>query len=433
MTEATLRVLLLLGTGISVLAISIFIFRWSPKSMVTVWTLTLFFVPIWVGAQAGVFYSAITVVTIVVIASSSLRGFRFSTVDILLLSFTLLLILGWVLGWIQWGHLLIACLGWMVPYLGGRLISSRVDLSWIYRCLAVGVVAAAFLGIAEFLTGINLFTKIKMNNGLYVTWHDLQYRGGELRIEGAFGHSIAFGTSLALCSVFILVVGWPQWVKLVSLLTVAIAVSLTFSRIGLICLVLTLSVGLFALRRDVLPSLRWKVVGLATLAGVIGIPLLLDVFVEAGSEAAGSAAYRGSIFSLVGTASFLGLSKSWSMNADGTTYFGSFQSIDSELVLTAVRFGILPLALALCAFAFCVAWVLGNRAAPAAVAVIGFIPAFATVAMITQYASLAWFLVGLAVASYPRASHGSRREQHLLVGQPIAGIQDGEEASWLRQ
>lgn len=432
MTEASLRIPLLLGTALAVLAIFLFMFRGSPKAMAVLWTLTLFFVPIWVGAQAGVFYSAITVVTLLVIASSSLRTLRLSTIDFLLAGFTFLLILGWALGWIQWGHLLIATLGWMLPYIGGRLISSRVPLAWVYSCLAVGTVAAALLGIAEFLTGINVFTKISMNNGLYQNWHALQFRGGELRIEGAFGHSIAFGTSLALCSVFILVVAWPQWAKLLALLTVAVAIALTFSRIALICCVLTLAVGLIALRKDVPPSMRWKTLGFSALAAATGIPLIVAVFSDAGSEATGSAAYRGSIFSLVRTASGLGLSNSWSVSADGTVYFGTFKSIDSELVLTAVRFGLIPLALLVVALIVCVVSVLANRATPAGVAVIGMIPAFATVAMITQYATLVWFLAGLAVAAYPRTGHAAPTGATLLAERSTAEHLTGKEAPWLR-
>ncbi|WP_181034223.1 hypothetical protein [Arthrobacter sp. GMC3] len=370
--------------------------------------------------------------TILVIATSSIRSFRLSIIDGLLFSFSLLLIVGWLLGWIQWGHLLVALIGWMIPYVGGRLISSRLGLQWIYKCLATGAVVASCLAIAEFLTGTNFFVLIKMNNSLYTTWHALQYRGGFLRVEGAFGHSIALGASLAMCSVFILVVPWPHWLRLSSLLIVAVAVGLTFSRIGLIGLALTLVVALFALRREMLASLRWKVAALFGLAAVLGLPLIMKVFASAGSEASGSAAYRTNIFSLIDTASLLGIAKSWDVESNGKTYFGEFQSIDSEIVLTALRFGLLPLLLLLAAILCCVVSVLRDRATPASVAVIGVIPAFATVAMITQYATLVWFLAGLAVASYNRVPESSLSTKMTVRGGRTSAIQYREEPRWLR-
>lgn len=432
MTEDFVRIALLLGTGLAVFTIVFFIFRWSPKTLMVAWTVTFFFVPVWIGAQIGVFYSAITVMTILAIAASTVRSFQFSIVDMLLMSFSALLVAGWLLGWIQWGHLMIALLGWMVPYLGGRLISSRIGLPWIYACLAAGTVGAACLAIAEFLSGINFFVLIKANNGVYDTWHALQYRGGLLRAEGAFGHSIALGACLAMCSVFILVVAWPQWLRLLSLLIVAVAVAVTFSRIGLIGLALTLVVGLFSLRHDMAAWFRWKVAALLGLAAAVVVPLLLDVFTSAGSEASGSAEYRTSIFSLLNTAALLGIAKSWAVTADGRTYFGSFQSIDSEIVLTALRFGLLPLLLLLAALGCCVISVLRDRATPASVAVMGMIPAFATVAMITQYATLVWFLAGLAVAAYHQAPHRSLSGKPALVMSHPPAIQYREEPRWLR-
>jgi hypothetical protein len=84
----------------------------------------------------------------------------------------------------------------------------------------------------------------------------------------------------------------------------------------------------------------------------------------------------------------------------GETYYGTFQSIDSELVLTGLRFGSLPLLVVIAAIVACVLSLLRGRATPASVAVAAQVPAFATVALITQYGFLMWFLAGLAVTAY---------------------------------
>lgn len=431
MTDDATRILLLLGIALAAFANAFILVRFSPRSLMVVWTLALFFLPIWVGAQMGVYFSAITVITILVISTSSFTSFRLSSVDALMVAFTLMLLVGWTMGWLQWGHVVLALVSWMIPYLGGRLISSRVELQWIYGCLSAGAVAVACLAIVEFVTGTNFFVLLKLDNSLYTTWHELQFRGGLLRVEGAFGHSIALAASLAMCSSFILVVAWPQWLRLVSLLVVALAIGLTFSRIGLVSLALTLVVGLVALRRDILASLRWKIFSLMGLAAILGVPLLVAVFTSAGSEASGSAEYRTDILSLLDTASLLGLAKSWEVTADGTTYYGAFRSIDSEIVLTALRFGILPLTLLLLALAICCIAALRDRATPASVAIIGMIPAFATVALITQYTTLVWFLAGLGVACHQQRSAETMLTETVVAFQPNATKTHREASKWL--
>ena len=130
------------------------------------------------------------------------------------------------------------------------------------------------------------------------------------------------------------------------------------------------------------------------------MPLLGDVFTAAGEEAGGSAEYRSDLAMLIGDMRALGITTSWTVLPTGETYYGSFQSIDSELVLTGLRFGILPLLALVAAIVTCVLSLLRGRATPAAVAIAAQIPAFATVALITQYGYLVWFLAGVAVTSY---------------------------------
>lgn len=431
MTSEGIRMVLLAGIGGAALVSAFFLFRWSPKTLMVVWALVFFFIPIWVGLQKGVFFSAITIVTLLVIATSSTRRIRLSIVDLLVALFVLLLLAAWLMHWVTWGHLLIALVGWMVPYVGGRLIASRVGLHWIYSCLAAGAVAASVLAIVEFLTGVNFFVLLKMPNSLYTTWAPLQYRGGLMRVEGAFGHSIALGACLAMCSVFILVVRWPQWLRLVSLMILVLAVGLTFSRIGVIGLVLTVIVALLTLGRAIMRATRTAVIAVMAVAAVVGIPLLLRVFVSAGEEASGSADYRSDIYALVYDMSALGITSAWRVLPGGETYYGSFQSIDSEVVLSGLRFGLIPSFLLLAMLACCVISVIRGRATPSTVALIGQIPAFATVALSTQYASLVWFLAGLAVASY--ALPHVRPEAHLSAAIPPSKLSPyREEHAWLR-
>lgn len=416
MLGVSIQDLLLLGIALlGLMAVWLF-FRRSSKASMAVWTLTLFFIPVWVGAQVWVLYSAIAYVTLLIIVASIPCRFRVSNVDIVFSIFALFVLLGWSMGWVRWEHLLMITTGWLVPYIGGRLISMRAESGWIYTCLATGAVIAGILAIVEFLTRVNQFVLFDSSSGLYSIWGALQYRGGMLRVEGAFGHSIALGASLAMCSAFILVVRWPGWLRLLSLATVMAAVGMTFSRIGLIGLAFTLVAGLLGLGHYMTAKMRFAVAILMIIATTWGLPSLVEVFAAAGLEALRSAAYRLDLLVLVPQFSILGVSPSWHVQPDGDGSFGTFGSVDSELILTGLRFGLLPLVAILLALAYCIVSILRGRATPASIALVGQVPAFATVALITQYAGLVWFIAGLAVTTYQMKSTNVTTGQYRQAG-----------------
>lgn len=392
-------VLLLLLAGAAVVA-AWFVARSAPRLVVAGWAAVCFFVPIWVGVQAGIYWSAVTAVTAVALAAWSASDFTFSYVDVLVVGFALLVLAAYVVGGSTWGHVLIVLIGWIVPYAWGRAVLARVDPDWLYSCIAVAATAAAVLGVIEFATGLNPFVGIAVPNAAWNTWHELQPRGGFVRAEGAFGHAIAFSSALAMSSVFVIATRWPVVVRLACLSVIIAAVAMSFSRIGMITLALTLVLAVLLLGRWVSRRMRLGVVVLLLVAAAIAVPLLGDVFTAAGEEAGGSAEYRSDLASLLGDLRALGITTAWTVLPTGETYYGSFQSIDSELVLIGLRFGAVPLIVVVGAIIACVLGLLGGRATPAAVAVAAQIPAFATVALITQYGYLVWFLAGVAVTSY---------------------------------
>ena len=395
-----LRTVLLLLVAVAALVAAWYVARRAPRLVVAGWAAVCFLVPIWIGVQAGIYWSALTAVTVVALAAWSTSDYTFSYVDVLVAGFALLVLAAYVVGGSTWGHVLIVLVGWLVPYAWGRVVLARVDSGWLASCIAVAATVAAVLGILEFATGFNPFVGIAMPNGAWSTWHELQPRGGFVRAEGAFGHSIAFASALAMSSVFVIVARWPIWARLACLSAIITAVGLSFSRIGMITLAITLVLAVLLLGRWMTRAMRIGVIVLLVVAAAVATPLLGDVFTAAGEEAGGSAEYRSDLGVLIGETRALGITSSWTVLPTGETYYGSFQSIDSELVLTGLRFGILPLVVLVVAVVTCVLGLLRGRATPAAVAVAAQIPAFATVALITQYGYLAWFLAGVAVTSY---------------------------------
>ena len=400
--DLDLRTVLLLLLAVSAFGAAWYFARSSPRLVVAGWAAVCFFAPIWVGVQAGVYWSALTGVTLVALAAWATTTFTFSYVDVLVVGFVVLVLAAFFVGGSTWGHVLIVLIGWLVPYLWGRFVRSRVEADWLYSCIAVAATGAAVLGIVEFATGYNPFVGIMPGNGAWLVWHELQPRAGFVRAEGAFGHSIAFAGALAMSSIFVVVTRWPTWVRLACLTVVVTAVGLSFSRIGMITLTITLVLALFLLGRWIARSMRLGTAVLLIIAAAVALPLLGDVFTEAGEEAGGSAEYRSDLITLIREMRPLGITTSWTVLPSGETYYGSFQSIDSELMLTGLRFGVLPLLVLIVAIVACVLSLIRGRATPAAVAVAAQVPAFAAVALITQYGYLVWFLAGLAVTSYER-------------------------------
>lgn len=406
MADLDLRTVLLLTVAAGAVAAGWYVARSSPRLVVVGWAGACFFVPIWVGVQAGLYFSVLTGATVVALAAWSTTAISFSSIDLLVVGFVLLVLAAFLFGGATWGHVLIVMLGWFVPYVWGRVVLARVEPDWLYSCIAVVATGAAMLAIVEFFAGFNPFVEIVMPNGAWRTWHELQPRGGFVRVEGAFGHSIAFASSLAMSSVFVIVTRWPAWVRLACLTVVVTAVGMSFSRIGLIGLAVTLVLAVLVLGRWITRSMRLGVAILLLVAAAVALPMLVEVFTTAGEEAGGSAEYRSDLLGLFGELRPLGIAPSWTVLPTGETYYGSFQSIDSELVLTGLRFGALPLVVLIVAIVAGVVSVLRGRATPAAVAIAAQIPAFAAVALITQYGYLVWFLAGVAVTSYSRDRTG---------------------------
>ena len=218
------------------------------------------------------------------------------------------------------------------------------------------------------------------------------------RVEGAFGHSIAYATSMAAGIPFAAVTRWPSWLRCSTMVLLLGSTLPSLSRTGMMCALLALVLSLTLLRTDI--DLRWRVGTLAGLgaAGAVGLSRLLEVFARAGREQSGSAEYRGTILVLVGHLRFLGASPV-ADSRGGTTKWAGFNSIDNEVLLAALRFGWAPVALFLVGLAVVVGRVLVRRGNAAQVALTALTPAYVTVAFITQLDSVVWIVLGMAVAA----------------------------------
>lgn len=397
------------------------VFRRDARWAMALWTVVLFFTPVYLSFSVqGITLTVLDAVMIVAFAATAPSArLRWSVIDTLVAGAFVCILVGLMFGAVP-GHVQYAMLSWLLPYAWGRVVVSRVGIDWVASCVGVAATAAALLAIIEFLTDTNLFVLLPGVDG--AMWTGLQYRGGLLRAEGAFGHSISLGSSLAMSAAFLLATRWRVTWKAIAFAVVATGTVMTFSRIGLVGIVLVAAFSVLFLGRYIRSTHRAAIFTVTTIALLTALPMVTNVFDDAGEEAAGSAEYRADLIPLIGKMAWIGASPAREVSAYGVDYYAGYRSIDSALILTGLRHGLVPLLIFVVALVVCAWVVFTGRGSPAAVAVLSQVPALATVALITQYANFFWFVAGVAVASYrleqrrpmQRQQHEKRAHRHFL-------------------
>ncbi|MEU2205267.1 hypothetical protein AB0P19_12010 [Microbacterium oleivorans] len=398
---------------------AVFLIR-APRLSFVVWILSVFFLPVWVGVNVGFFMSAITLLTVLFVALHSGR-FRLSGPDAFMLLFTGLVVLLFAAKQVELTYAVSGILELVLPYFWGRIVYERVGSATVTAWVAGVAVGVAALAIVEFVTGTNLFVAIPGSEPLKETWAELQPRAGFVRVEGAFGHSIALGGALAMSAAFVLASRAKAWMKALGLAIVGLAVVLTFSRIGIVTFVLTVVLSLILLR-TVSASTRWAVGGLLIVAAAILVPFLDTVFADAGGEAGGSADYRGGLTVLLSQVRLIGGASEWESLVVGDVYLGNFRaSIDNAFIALLLRYGYLPTAALFAVYAAAVVLAVRSRAlSPGLVAIVAQVPGLFAVAFITQYGILLWFIVGVTVGQItasgrPTSSDEAPRPKFMIM------------------
>ena len=366
----------------------------------------LCFVPVWAGVQVKAYFEPQTlwgvVVLAVVLSAGGGLGGRVTAIDGLVASYFVVSMVPVVTGGATVATVFTIAVQWLAAFLVGRLICHHVGYPWLLRCIAVAFSVVAVLAVIEYMTGQNFFLEIPGAAAQLAEWGTLQGRGNVLRSEGAFGHSIALGAALAMAIPLTLAADLRPVLRVAMVSAMLAGVAVTFSRIGLITAALGILLSLVALREEMPARLRVALAGTATVAGALLLPVVRQAFAAAGDEAANSAAYRGDLLSLAAEMRVLGLSGSFSRSPSGRVTFGEFRSIDSALILQGLTYGWLSLVLAIVLLVVATIAVLSGRASGPAIAVVAQIPALATVALITQYSAMIWFVAGLAVYAATR-------------------------------
>jgi hypothetical protein len=430
---ASLADLPVLGAGgVLVIAVLLLMAR-TPRLALAGWSVVLCFVPVWVGVTFAVGLEGHVVATIGLLLSllpGLLRGHlvtppRLTWGDGIFAVFLVVTLVAVLSGRVTFSSTFVVFVQWAGAFLVGRLIGYRVRLSWIYGALAVTFAVVAALALVEFLSGWNPFLEIPGDAALRNTWGVVELRGGGARTEGAFGHSIALGASLGLAVPITLAAPFRIPFRLCMVVLMLAAAVVTFSRIGLVTASLGAALAVLFLGGELPRRLRAAATAGLVVVGLMFASLVSNVFAAAGTEAANSANYRLQLLALVpdlqpfGWASTAYQIAGRTVLANVQTTDGMLQTIDNALLLMGLSYGWVPLAVVLVLLLGAIGWLLTGRATAPAVALVAQIPAFATVALITQYSTFTWFIAGLAVFSQSVSHRAADRSPRSQVNAPV--------------
>lgn len=403
--------LLLLATVLSTGTLAWVLLHRAPRAALIGWLTAVCAVPVWVGLTFVVELEPHVAATAGLVACllpgvlagrHAVRG-RVTLADGLLAVFLAAALVGAVAGRSTVSDVFLLVVQWTGAFLAGRIIGHRVPLRWVYGAVAVALSVVAVIALVEFLTGWNPFVAIPGSGGLYDDWSPIQERGGRARAEAAFGHSIALGASLALAVPLALASRFRAGVRLSMTVLLVAAAAVTFSRIGLLTAIGGVALSVLFVRSEMSARMRWSVIGGLAVAAAGLSSLIAGTFDAAGDEATASADYRVDLLSLLPTMRAFGLAASLHETPTGQRTFAGFDSIDSAVLLVGLDYGWVPMVVVVLLLAIGLWCLVSGRATAPTIAVVAQIPALATVALITQYSTLLWFVAGLAVFSQAAA------------------------------
>jgi len=361
--------------------------RW-PALAVFGYLAALMFVPAWVMLPLGQLPRMALLIVLglgLVAGLFGLDAVRPVIFDVVLLTFVAAIIVVGIVGLVTANTMYQMIMWWTLPYLVGRTLAARTSVALVYDTVAVLIGVVALLAIFEAATNHNYFVEWFASGS---HWERLQYRGGRVRVEGAFGHSIALGAVLGMSVPMVWASRWRAWFRVVVLAAIGVAAMLTYSRIGMLTTMLALAASFVLLRKAMPARVRWTILGAGGVVAAVLVPTVIRVFDDGAAEAGKSADYRVFLLSLVPKLAVFG---------QATSPDVSIASVDNEFVLSGIRLGLLPLVVLL-VFAAVGVVVAIRRPNPGLIAMVAVLPGLTSVAFITQFTAFFWFSVGLGVS-----------------------------------
>lgn len=368
-----------------------------PRAAMGLWLLVLVAVPYWLGTNDYAYLPPAAIVGAPLLIGLWGRArIRLSAADLFVVLFFVLATLvvfsgsggigSWAAMVVQWG----------LAYLIGRRLPPVAGLRWTADFFAWVMVAVAALAVIEYWFGWHPFVHlVGPNPAEAATWAPVQTRAGVARSEWAFGHSIILGGALAASIPFVVTVQRARRWRIPAVVVVVLGVLTTVSRGAIIGAAVTLLLCGYTLVRDLGPKIRAGLLVLLAAAAAVVVPLLIAAQDQ---EAVSSTGYRLSLFEqlLSGDLHAFSTAAGISPGQYGGDYRG-FQSIDNAFFAVAITYGWVLALLMLGGVLAAVARSVARRATVPEVALAGQLPVLVTVALITQYQMVVWFLLGMGV------------------------------------
>ena len=396
-------------------------FLGRPRLALTVWMLSLVMVPIWIGVDFFATVPAHCIVALIAVAATLSREpsrfVKFDAYITLLLAVSLAAVL---LGDASPGLWIQMVVRWGVPYLAARVLISATGIRFAINLIAVlfGLVGA--LAALEFFLVWHPFVEWNNGSSEYAIWHIIQIRDGGDRSEWAFGHSIALGGSLALSIPFVVHSSYNWLTKIALAVAIGGGITVTASRSALAAAVLTAGICfVYVAKTRITRIAAFALSSIGVLMTTTFFGSQLQTWARATSdEERWSFDHRFFLYS-----TYLPKIELFERSSASSIGRHGASSIDSTIVRIGLEFGWIVLILALMPLVLCTVRVVIGRGSIAEIAIVGQIPLILTVALITQYESLIFFVAGVAVQMIiERSRVGVEAENSGALGLPDARI-----------
>lgn len=372
-----------------------------PRLALSLWLAVMIFVPVWIGVTLITTLAPLNLATLLVLPAAIQAARRqrgFGRVEILLVAFVTLAAIGFAfVGTPQFAFAAIF-IQWLPAYFIGRYLAMDCGREWSTKLITAAVVVVSVWSIFEFVSGIHVFEAL--GDGV-AGWNSIQVRGPFARSEGAFGHSIALGSFIALGIPFILSANITIRRRLIFIGLALAGVILTFSRGAIIGAVIALVAGVYSLSSLEIPKkLRRSLIAIILVLSFTLLPFVLSLFAGVSDDLDPSTAYRVNLTTYIfSDMQPLGPALNMEQARGDRYYYRGLGSIDNAYILAVLQYGWVPVLALVIGLSASLWFVLRRRGVNAGqVALIGQIWILGTVALITQYGMAVWFVAGLAVA-----------------------------------
>lgn len=366
-----------------------------PRLALVLWFLCLTMIPVWVSVDFVTNFPLYCLIALLVMAATAANSnVKWTSFDALFIVFFLVALAAVVLGgssWAMWAQIVIR---WGIPFFAARVLVAAVGRRYFVDVFAIVFGAVGVLAILEYLTSWHPFINWTFGSAEFEIWREIQVRSGADRSEWAFGHSIALGGSLAVAIPFILGSSYRPTAKAALLIGVFGGIATTGSRSALIAGIFTLTICLVYLLKGRFARAALIIVALVSTFLVTPLlePLLRLWAVGSSNEERWSFEHRSFLYT-----SFMSKIQLFGQSVTGSLLRGVDFSTDSAVLRLGLEFGWIVLLGAILPLLCSLLRVIFGRASLPELALVGQIPLFATVALITQYESVVFVAAAAAI------------------------------------